>query len=100
MILGKRIEAAEVESVLCNYADVAAGIIRPEVDTNGLSYLTAYVIPANENFCVSKLKRYMEQYLAPFMIPEFFVLMKEFPLTLNGKPNRIALPKVLKEGAM
>lgn len=98
MILGKRVEPGEVENVLCRLDEVKAGVVYPRTDEQGLSYLTAYVVPAGDTFHLSKVKEKMSHYLTPFMIPEFFVLLDHIPLTANGKLNPSALPIVLKEG--
>ena len=45
---------------------------------------------------LSELKRRLARKLASFMIPEFFVRMAEIPLNANGKPDKEALPIVLK----
>lgn len=33
------------------------------------------------------------------MIPEFFVLLKQLPVTASGQVNTLALPVVLKDSA-
>ncbi len=99
MILGKRVEPGEVENVLCGLEEVKAGVVYPRTDEQGLSYLTAYVVPAGDTFRLSRVREKMSRYLTPFMIPEFFVLLDHIPLTANGKLNPSALPIVLKAGA-
>ncbi|MCD8197362.1 MAG: amino acid adenylation domain-containing protein [Lachnospiraceae bacterium] len=98
MILGKRVEPEEVENVLCDCEEVQTAVVCPCTDEQGLSYLTAYVVPEDEKFVLSEVKKKLSRYLTSFMIPEFFVLMDHIPLTPNGKPDLKSLPLVLKEG--
>ena len=98
MILGKRVEPVEVESVLCNCPEVLEAVVRPCVDEQNLSYLTAYVVLKQPGVRVSSLKKEMAKFLPDYMIPEFFVRMSELPLNANGKVDSGALPVVMKEG--
>ena len=100
MILGKRVESGEVENVLCTCSEVEDAVVCPATDTEGLSYLVAYVVPRKGKFNLTELRRKLSQYLTPFMIPEFFVSRSSFPMTPNGKVDRKSLPVVLKEGAL
>lgn len=95
MIMGKRVECDEVENILNAQDEVEAGVIRPFTDSQGLSYLAAYIVPkAGRLFSLKRLKKKLSQYLTPFMIPEFFVTLDHIPLTPNGKVDRQALPKI------
>lgn len=44
-----------------------------------------------------KLTAFLAQSLPSYMIPSYFVLVDHIPLTVNGKPNLLQLPIVLKE---
>ena len=99
-VLGKRVESDEVENVLCTCSEVENAVVCPATDTEGLSYLVAYVVPRKGKFNLTELRRKLSKYLTPFMIPEFFVSMPSFPMTPNGKVDRKSLPVVLKEGAL
>lgn len=98
MILGKRVEPEEVENVLNDYPDVERGIVRAFLDEAGLHYLVAYIVPKHD-FSLHSLKDYLKSKLTDFMIPEFFVEMKQLPLTHRGKIDMTSLPKVLKVGS-
>lgn len=98
MILGKRVEPEEVENVLNEFPEVERGIVRAFLDEAGLHFLVAYIVP-QKGFSLHDVKEYLKSKLTDFMVPEFFVEMKELPLTHRGKIDMQALPKVLKEGS-
>lgn len=101
MILGRRVEPAEVQNVLCECREVEKGVVCANTDEQNLSYLTAYVVPKDKrHFNMSSVKKVMEKFLPPYMIPEFFIRMNELPLTPNGKVNGGALPVVMKSGSL
>ncbi len=75
MILGKRVEADEVQSVILGYPDIHQAVVVPYTDSGNLSYLVAYIVPENDRFDLTALKEYMIMYLTEFMIPEFYAIM-------------------------
>ncbi|MDE6511048.1 MAG: amino acid adenylation domain-containing protein [Muribaculaceae bacterium] len=99
MILGKRVEPEEVENVLNTCPQVERGVVRAFTDENGLHYLTAYIIP-KDGATLKEIRKYLSDRLTGFMVPEFFVKVKEIPLTRRGKVNVEALPVVMKEGGV
>lgn len=101
MILGKRVEPEEVENVLNSCPCVERGIVRAFTDDFGLSYLVAYLIPKDREGCsLRKIKQYLKSELADFMVPEFFVEVRDIPLNQHGKVDMDALPVVMKEGGL
>ena len=99
MIYGKRVEVSEVESRLYQCKDVQQAIVRTFTDEDGLSYMTAYVVPADKDMKVSAVRQELAENLTSFMIPEFIVKMPDIPLNTNGKPDMERLPVVMKAGA-
>ena len=91
---------AEVESRLYQCKDVQQAVVRAFTDEDGLAYMTAYVVPSDDTFRVSEVKKELSENLTSFMIPEFFVEMKQIPLNVNGKPDVSKLPVVMKAGAL
>ncbi|MCM1028834.1 MAG: amino acid adenylation domain-containing protein [Pseudoflavonifractor sp.] len=99
MILGKRVEPEEVENVLNTCPCVERGVVKAFKDENGLHYLVAYIVP--EDDCkLGNVKKWLAARLTDFMIPEFFVKVREIPLTRRGKVDVAALPVVMKEGGL
>ncbi len=99
MILGKRVEPEEVENVLNTCPQVERGVVRAFLDDNGLHYLTAYIIP-KEGATLKEIRKFLSDRLTNFMVPEFFVKVKEIPLTRRGKVDVASLPVVMKEGGV
>ena len=95
MIVGKRVEPLEVEHVIYKCPDVKSVLVRPYLDADGYHYLIGYLI-LNNPIDIKDLKGMMSQFVPPFMIPEFFVELKAFPLTPNGKVDNAQLPVVMK----
>lgn len=100
MIYGKRVEVSEVESRLYQCKSIQQVLVRAFTDEAGLSYMTAYVVAADQDIKVSELRKELEENLTPFMIPEFIVKMPQIPLNTNGKPDIAKLPIVMKEGTL
>lgn len=99
MILGKRVEVSEVETVLNNCDGVDQAVVRAYIDEQGLNYIVGYIVPEKgTKIRSSAIRREMSNYLTPFMIPEYLVRMDSIPLNENGKPDRNKLPIVLKMG--
>lgn len=98
MIYGKRVEVMEVESTLYQCSGVAQAVVRAFTGESGLSYMIAYIVPANKEIKVSDIRRELSENLTSFMIPEFIVKMPKIPLNTNGKPDLSQLPVVLKAG--
>lgn len=97
MILGRRVEPEEVENVLNLCPCVERGVVRSFLDDGGLAYLTAYVMP-KEGCRIHDIREWLKSKLADFMVPEFFVKVRQIPLTPRGKVDVEALPVVMKEG--
>jgi acyl-coenzyme A synthetase/AMP-(fatty) acid ligase len=79
---------------------VQQAVVRAFTDEDGLSYMTAYVVPSSSEMKVSAVKKELAENLTPFMIPEFIVKMPYIPLNTNGKPDLARLPVVMKAGSL
>mmetsp|Transcript_32179 Transcript_32179/g.51189 ORF Transcript_32179/g.51189 Transcript_32179/m.51189 type:complete len:2607 (-) Transcript_32179:54-7874(-) len=93
-IRGNRIELSAIESTLLQDSSVKDAIVIAREDKLGDKILVAYVIPSERSdvLLASTLRAHLSAKLPTFMIPNKFVLMKDFPLTSNHKVNRKALP--------
>ena len=104
---GFRIELSEIEAVLAQHSAVAEGVVLLREDNPGNQYLSAYVVPQQQNFnsindgieqknhlnnLTQHLRNYLKEYLPDYMIPSAFVMLEALPLTSSGKVDRKVLP--------
>ena len=101
---GYRIEPSEIESAILKVSDVAGAIVLAQEDEGQRNkHLVAYVVcrqvteSEQAHFSRSKVKHKIRlrltESLPSFMIPSKIVVLDEFPLTVNGKIDRAALPQ-------
>ncbi|WP_268891514.1 non-ribosomal peptide synthase/polyketide synthase [Lentzea tibetensis] len=83
-VRGFRVELGEIETLLRRFGD-AVVVARDD-------RLVAYLVPAQGSPSTAELRSFLERSLPDFMVPSAFVLLDRFPLSLNGKLDRAALP--------
>jgi amino acid adenylation domain-containing protein len=90
-IRGFRIELDEVESALRTHLGHNAVVLREDGGDGGR--LVAYVAaPEADRPSATTRRERLAPHLPDYMIPSVFVWLDEFPLTANGKVDRLALP--------
>lgn len=89
-IKGHRIELGEIEHALSNYQQITNSIIVVR-ERNENKYLVAYYIAKKEQDSL-ELRKFLQNKLPLYMVPEYFMYLKEFPLTVNGKLDVKSLP--------
>lgn len=90
---GYRIELGEIETAINQYPGIQQVFVMVREDRPGDKRLVAYIIPVSNNaLVVNELREFLQEKLPAYMIPSAFVLLKAFPLTINGKIDRKALP--------
>ena len=96
-IRGLRIELGEIESVLRTHEMVEEAVVLIFSDMGIDKYLAAYVTLSGETECestlVAELKHHITKSLPPHMVPPIFTVLDQFPLNINSKLDRQALPK-------
>ncbi|MFP7312089.1 amino acid adenylation domain-containing protein [Bacillus safensis] len=90
-IRGYRIECGEIETALLKHPQVKECTVIAK--TYGSSKrLAAYLVTDGEN-PVPGWKAFLQESLPNYMIPSYFVILDEMPVTTNGKVDQKALPE-------
>jgi amino acid adenylation domain-containing protein len=92
-VRGFRIELGEIEAVLSQHTAVNQAVVIATGATANDKRLVAYTI-AEPDVAVtsSELRNYLLTRLPQYMVPAHFIDLETFPLTPNGKVDRLALP--------
>lgn len=92
-IRGNRIEPGEVENVLSQHPSVRDCVTLAREVTPGEKVLVAYIKPKEGKMITSEeIREYAPTVLPKYMIPDFFLVLEQFPATPHGKIDRKAFP--------
>ena len=91
-IRGFRIELTEIESMLARHPAVKDCAVLARTDDGAEPRLVAYLVTGHEAPGVEELRNHLAEKLPEYMVPSAFVFLAGFPLTVNGKLDRDALP--------
>ena len=94
---GYRIELGEIENDILEFSEEMLGAVAAVKTVNNVPVLVGYYASLI-NIDKSKLREYLAEKLPAYMVPTYFMRLKEIPLTPNGKVNRKALPDVSLTG--
>ncbi len=90
---GHRIELGEIEAALTEHQAVDNAVVLLRSDVPERQRLVGYAIAeAGKAVTSTELLQHLSQKLPSYMVPNIIVLLPEWPLTLNGKIDRKALP--------
>jgi amino acid adenylation domain-containing protein/non-ribosomal peptide synthase protein (TIGR01720 family) len=91
---GFRIELGEIEAAVCSCPGVEQAIVSVWCDSKDYPHLVGHVVGENSHPLPGReeLREYLKTRLPEYMIPGYFMELDKFPLTLNGKVDRKALP--------
>ncbi|MBI5804931.1 amino acid adenylation domain-containing protein [candidate division TA06 bacterium] len=90
-IRGFRIELGEIESQMTAAGDISKALVADRTDERGNKYLCGYYVSEKE-FPAFELRERLAKILPEYMVPQYFIKLKEIPLTSRGKVDRRALP--------
>ena len=91
-VRGFRIELGEIETALRDVQGVRDALVLAREDEPGGRRLAAYVLPAEGRLETSHLREQLKEKLPDYMVPATFTVLESWPLTPNGKVDRLALP--------
>ncbi len=93
---GYRIELSEIETVLKEYSKEIENVLVAVKEINQEKVLIGYYI-SKRVIDKSFLKDFLKKKLPEYMIPDFYIQLDNFKLTLNGKIDKDALPNISGE---
>lgn len=96
-VRGFRVEPGEIEAALTRHPRVDQAVVLPWESGSGSTHLVAYVVMPTElagqrDSDSSGWREYLGRILPEHMVPSLFIALDAFPLTVNGKLDRRALP--------
>lgn len=89
-IRGYRIETGEIEMQMQNWDEINQAVVVDFDDDTGTKYLCAYLTGTEIDSDV--MRNRLRGFLPEYMIPSYFVFLKDIPLNNNGKVDRHKLP--------
>ncbi len=90
-IRGLRIELGEIESVMSSFDGIRLTAVTDKRDENNRQYLVGYYT-ADKAIDEKELRQHLSAKLPKYMVPNYFVHLKEMPMTASGKTDRKNLP--------
>jgi amino acid adenylation domain-containing protein len=96
-IRGFRIELGEIEAVLCQHPHIGEAVVVVRDDMVEGNCLVAYIVGQNSSSIeVGEIRKFLQQQLPEYMIPNIFLVLDKFPVTPHGKIDKrnLPLPKV------
>ncbi|KPA18710.1 plipastatin synthase subunit D [Candidatus Magnetomorum sp. HK-1] len=90
-IRGHRIELGEIENSLQQHPLIKDSLVLAIKTDRNTKELVSYLITQSE-IVTEELRNFLKETLPDFFIPSYFVQLEKFPLTVNGKIDKKALP--------
>ncbi|MFE3960145.1 non-ribosomal peptide synthase/polyketide synthase, partial [Nocardia sp. NPDC059091] len=89
---GLRIELGEIEAALIAQPSVAQAVVVMRHDERTGDQLVAYLIAADGQLDVERVRDAVAEQLPAYMVPAAFMVLDAFPLNASGKLDRKQLP--------
>jgi len=91
-IRGFRVEPGEVEAAIKSHPGIQDAVVVAREDGGALG-LVAYIVPEeSQPAAAEELREFLRCRLPEAMVPARYISLRAFPLTRNGKIDRVALP--------
>ena len=95
-VRGFRVELGEVEAALAKHPSIREAVVIARGDAD--KKLVAYFVAREDSPNAGKLREFLGRLLPDYAVPSAFVQMDAFPLSANGKVNRLALAQTKLPG--
>lgn len=91
---GFRIECGEIETALNSHPGIQRSVVHAMAHhLDKEKFLVAYFVPSGAHpLSAPELKNYLQQKIPDYMVPRFFEMLEQLPITANGKIDRKLLP--------
>jgi amino acid adenylation domain-containing protein len=102
-IRGYRIELGELEAAMSEFSGVKEAVAMAQADGAGEKRLVGYVVWQEDQLAtISDLKIFLQRRLPEYLVPSSISVLKQMPLTANGKVDRRALqaPETVEPGTV
>lgn len=90
-IKGYRIELGEIENHLLKVPGIIEGTVIDRLSADNERYLCAYFV-AGRQIDETEVRKTLSAWMPHYMVPAYFMQIKEMPLSRNGKLDRKKLP--------
>ncbi len=88
---GIQVEPGQVDRAVLGIGDVQEVLTVAQANADNTYELICYYV--SSRWGTEDLRRLLRHELSPAMIPAYYIRMEAFPLTLNGKVDKRALPR-------
>jgi polyketide synthase PksJ len=87
-----RVELGEIEETISQFGGIDQAVVITHENQQGDNELVAFFINDEAHAIdANKLKSFLADHLPPYMVPLSYIKVSQFPLTANGKVDRISL---------
>lgn len=94
---GHRVELGEIESCLMHHPHISQAVVKTHGVGNN-QYLVAYIVKNSSQINQEhSLQDWLQYHLPSYMVPNSLIELATFPLSANGKIDRLKLNPPLKE---
>ncbi|ASG68299.1 hypothetical protein CDV26_07770 [Francisella halioticida] len=93
-IRGYRIELGEIENAILGHPYIVQTCLLAKKNQQ-IPYLIAYIKCRDKMINEQHIVEFLKKYLPDYMIPNYIVFLDDFPLTINGKLDKNALPELV-----
>ncbi|MDG4858134.1 amino acid adenylation domain-containing protein [Streptomyces sp. T-3] len=95
-IQGYRIETGDIEAAMVAHSRAASSLVVAITRPDGSKALVGYWVPetlgAEKALDAGGMRAHLQEVLPGYMVPNFLIPVERWPLTVNGKIDRKALP--------